>query len=254
MTDSLWIIVLIATTFFVAGFVKGVIGMGLPTVAMGLLGLVMTPLQAAAVLLLPSLVTNVLQMVGGPVLGPIAKRFAWMMLGVVVGTFIGIRFLTGGASHLASGALGVVLALYGVIGLRALRPVVPAQQERVWSPIVGLVTGLITGATGVFVIPAVPYLSALKLDKEALIQTLGLSFTVSTVALGVAMWANGALKFSQGVLSGGATSLIALALALAGMWIGTRVRQRLDQAAFRRWFFIGLIALGVYMVTRALLN
>jgi uncharacterized membrane protein YfcA len=249
MADSLWIIALIAATFLLAGFVKGVIGMGLPTVAMGLLGLVMPPVQAAAVLLVPSLVTNVLQMAAGPALGPIAKRFALMLLGVIVGTFIGIRLLTGGASHVASGALGAVLALYGLIGLRAPRMHVPAQQERMWSPLVGLITGLITGATGVFVIPAVPYLSALKLEKEELIQTLGLSFTVSTLALGTAMWVNGALKLSMG-----GASLIALALALAGMWIGTRVRQRLNQTAFRRWFFIGLIALGAYMVVKALLN
>jgi uncharacterized protein len=249
MTDSLWIIALVAAAFLLAGFVKGVIGMGLPTVAMGLLGLVMSPVQAAAVLLAPSLVTNVLQMVAGPALGPIAKRFAWMLLGVVLGTFIGIRLLTGGASHLAAGALGAVLALYGLIGLRAPRMHVPAHQERMWSPLVGLVTGLITGATGVFVIPAVPYLSALKLEKEELIQTLGLSFTISTIALGAAMWVNGALNFSMGGMSG-----IALLLALCGMWIGTRVRLRLNQAAFRRWFFVGLIALGVYMVAKATLN
>ncbi|MGL4574492.1 MAG: sulfite exporter TauE/SafE family protein [Burkholderiaceae bacterium] len=249
MADSFSIIALVAATFLLAGFVKGVIGMGLPTVAMGLLGLAMTPLHAAAVLLVPSLVTNVLQMVAGPALKPLAKRFAWMLLGVIVGTFIGIRLLTGGASHVASGLLGAVLVLYGLIGLRAPRMHVPPHQERVWSPLVGFITGLITGATGVFVIPAVPYLSALKLEKEELIQTLGLSFTVSTIALGAAMWVNGALNFSMG-----GASAIALTLALCGMWLGTRARQRLDQAAFRRWFFIGLIALGATMVAKALFN
>lgn len=44
--------------FLLAGFVKGVIGLGLPTVAVGLLSLVMPPVQAAALLILPSMVTN----------------------------------------------------------------------------------------------------------------------------------------------------------------------------------------------------
>ena len=45
--------------FLVAGWVKGVVGMGLPTVAMGALGLVIAPVQAAALLVVPSLVTKV---------------------------------------------------------------------------------------------------------------------------------------------------------------------------------------------------
>jgi uncharacterized protein len=59
----------IAGAFLLAGFVKGVIGLGLPTVSIGLLGLLMTPAQAAAILVVPSLVTNTWQAaVGGGLL------------------------------------------------------------------------------------------------------------------------------------------------------------------------------------------
>jgi uncharacterized membrane protein YfcA len=44
-------------TFLLAGFVKGVIGLGLPTVSMGLLSLVMAPAKAASLLIVPSFVT-----------------------------------------------------------------------------------------------------------------------------------------------------------------------------------------------------
>ncbi len=43
------------------------------------------------------------------------------------------------------------------------------------------------------------------------------------------------------------TAVAALVAALAGMWIGQVVRLRLDQATFRRWFFIGLLLLGIYL-------
>ncbi len=46
----------------------------------------------------------------------------------------------------------------------------------------GTVTGLIASVTGVFVIPSVPYLQAIGLEKEELLQALGLSFTISTLA------------------------------------------------------------------------
>ena len=49
---------LVMMTFLLAGTVKGVIGLGLPTVAMGMLGLAIAPAQAAALLIIPSIVTN----------------------------------------------------------------------------------------------------------------------------------------------------------------------------------------------------
>src|SRR5687767_14451704 len=76
----------IAASFLLAGLVKGVIGLGLPTVSMGLLALVATPAQAAALLVVPSLVTNVWQMTAGPGLVPLLRRLGPMMLAILAGT------------------------------------------------------------------------------------------------------------------------------------------------------------------------
>lgn len=233
----------ITLTFLLAGMVKGVVGMGLPTVAMGLLSLVMAPVQAAALLVVPSLVTNVWQLLAGPRLGALLRRFAVMMAAIALGTYAGIGLLTGSNSGTATIALGAVLALYGVAGLRAPRWVIPAALEPALSPIVGMLTGVLTGATGIFVIPAVPYFNSLGLDKDDLIQTLGLSFTVSTLALAAGLLAAG--KFEPAVAG---TSLLALLPALGGMLLGQRLRERLNPDVFRRWFFIALIVLGSYMV------
>jgi uncharacterized membrane protein YfcA len=247
MQDLTVAVAVIAFTFLLAGFVKGVVGMGLPTVAMGLLGLVMPPVQAAALLVVPSLVTNVWQLAAGPRFTALLKRFATMMLGVCLGTALGIGLLTGGATTLAATALGGVLAAYGAIGLVSARFTVSARSEGWLSPLIGLITGVLTGATGVFVIPAVPYLNSLGLEKEELIQTLGLSFTVSTVALAVGLAASG--QFQASVAG---SSLLALVPALGGMLLGQGIRNRLHPEVFRRWFFVGLFVLGAYMVVRAL--
>lgn len=98
-----------------------------------------------------------------------------------------------------------------------------------------------------FVIPAVPYLQAIGLDKEQLVQGLGLSFTVSTVALAFNVTRAGAFNLSIA----GAT-IGALATASIGMWLGTALRQKLQPAAFLRWFFIGLLLLGIYLTVRSL--
>src|ERR1700751_847018 len=161
MSDLLPHLLLITGTFILAGMVKGVSGLGLPTVAMGLLGLGMPPAEAAALLLVPSLVTNVWQLLAGPRFGALLRRLWGMMFGVVAGTLAGSGLIAGTAGHAATATLGSALALYGVAGLLKPRLRVPAAAEPWASPLVGVATGLVTGATGVFVVPAVPYLGSL---------------------------------------------------------------------------------------------
>ncbi len=149
------IAIVTGATFLLAGFVKGVIGLGLPTVAIGLLDLVMAPAQAASLLVLPSLVTNVWQLTAGPRFLPLLRRLWPMMGGICLGTWAGAGSLAASDGR-ATAVLGIALALYAAMGLAAARLSVPARLEPWLSPVVGAATGLVTAATGVFVIPAVP--------------------------------------------------------------------------------------------------
>src|SRR5262245_66089114 len=119
-------LVTVTLTFVLAGFVKGVIGLGLPTVAMGLLVVVMTPAQAAALLVAPSFLTNVWQAMG-PELVPLTRRLWPMLLGICVGVWAGGGLLTAYGGAGASISLGAVLALYGLLGLTAVEFSVPAR-------------------------------------------------------------------------------------------------------------------------------
>jgi uncharacterized membrane protein YfcA len=237
---------LVAAVFALAGLVKGVIGLGLPTISMGLLALVMTPLEAAALLVLPSFLTNLWQMIAGPSLRAVAGRLWPTMLGVCFGTWAGAGLMHEAHARLSSGLLGAALALYALTGLGSLHLAVGKAHEPWLGPAVGTVTGLITAATGVFVMPAVLYLQAIGLEKEELVQALGLSFTVATIALTLNVASAGALKVA---LAGPAFG--ALAMACAGMWIGQALRRSVQPAVFRRGFFVGLLGLGLYLAARS---
>jgi uncharacterized membrane protein YfcA len=239
-------LIFIGAVFALAGFVKGIIGVGLPTISMGLLAVVMPPVEASAILILPSFVTNVSQMLAGPSLRAVLRRLWLMMLAVCIGTWAGLGLMTGATGRYGTTLLGAALVIYAAAGLAAMPFAVPAGRERLFGPVAGAATGLITAATGVFVIPAVPYLQAIGLQKEELVQALGLSFTVSTAALAVNVAAEGALGVSVA-----GTTIAALALACAGMWVGQKVRLRLTLAVFRRWFLVGLLLLGLYLIARS---
>jgi hypothetical protein len=198
-------------------------------------------------LIVPSLVTNLWQLLSGPRFGALLVRLRGMMIGICLGTWCGSGLLAAGTGHLAAPALGAALAVYAVVGLTKLQMRVPPRMERWAGPLIGAVTGLVTGATGVFVIPAVPYLGALGLQRDDLVQALGLSFTMSTLALAAGLARHGALP-----VGAAGASLLALVPALAGMAVGGWLRGRIPATTFRLCFFLGLLVLGSELIWRGM--
>lgn len=239
----------VVTVFVLAGVVKGVVGLGLPTISMALLALVMAPAQAAALLIVPSLITNLWQALPWVTLRAVLRRIAGMQAGVCAGTVAGALWLGPPSGDWAGIFLGLALVAYAAWGLFGSPPAVQPRHEQWIGIAAGAVTGVITAATGVFVIPAVPYLQALKLDKDALIQAMGISFTVSTVALAAGLWLNGG--YTAGAAS---ASLLMLLPALAGMALGQRLRGRLSARTFKLCFMVSLALLGAYQAGRGLLG
>ncbi len=238
----------VALAYVLAGTVKGTVGLGLPPITMGLLALVMPPVQAAALLILPSFLTNLWQMLSGGHLIRLVRRLWPVMLAIVAGTLAGVGWLDEENARVGTRILGVVLVLYALSSLYALHLVVAPHRERLLGPVAGGVTGLITAATGTWSIPVVPYFQAIGLEKDELVQAMGLSFTVSTVALTINLLVVGAFSAELAPDVG-----VAVVAAFAGMWAGQRLRRALDPATFRRWFLWALLALGAYLVARSFL-
>ena len=240
-------LLIIGLTFLIAGLVKGVIGLGLPTVSLALLTATLGLKPAIALLLLPSFVTNVCQGMAGKELLSIARRLWTLLVAVCVGTWRGGHVLANSDTALLSALLGVLLGVYSTLNL--VQPRVPSFGKlEIWlPPLIGGINGVLTGMTGSFVVPGVLYLQALALPRDALIQAMGILFTISTVALAVSLSDHRILSMELGALS-----TVAIIPALIGMAVGQKVRQQLSETAFRKVFFISLLLLGIYIVLRSI--
>jgi uncharacterized protein len=237
----------IAAAFLLAGFIKGVIGLGLPTVSMGLLAVTMPPSRALAIVIVPAIVTNIWQTFVGPYLRDIIARLWPLMLSTVVGIWLNAGMLTGPYAPYGTIVLGLLLVFYAIVGLSTFSFKVARSDEKWIGGIVGLVTGVVSAATGVQVIPSMPFMQAIGMEKDELVQALGVFFTVATVAL--------AFNLTSAGLLDAATALpgaVAMACAFAGMFIGQAVRSRMRPEAFRRWFLIAMILLGLYLAGSAI--
>ncbi len=246
--DAASVLAAIAGAFLLAGFVKGVIGLGLPTVSIGLLGLLMTPAQAAAILVVPSLVTNVWQAAVGGGLVALVRRLWPLLVGICIGTAVGVVFLPHDDNGRATVWLGLALAVYAVLGLVNVQFSVPRHAETWLGMLMGAATGAITVATGIFVMPGTPYIQSMEFDRDRLVQALGLSFTVSTLTLAAALAYTGHVQTSLAW-----PSIVALAAALVGMGLGQLTRGKIKAETFRLCFFVGLMLLGAHLALRGLL-
>jgi uncharacterized membrane protein YfcA len=239
---------LVTLTFLLAGGVKGMIGLGLPTVALALLTVTVGLQPAMALLLVPSFATNLWQALTGGNGRVIISRTWPFLLAATATVWIGTSALTRVNVSLLSALLGVLLVVYSLINLNSLDVSIPRGSESWAGPIFGAINGVLTGMTGSFVVPGVLYLQAIGLPRDMLIQAMGILFTASTVALAVALGGRNLLTFGLGAIS-----TAAVLPAVVGMIVGQRLRRKLSETSFRRVFFFSLLGLGAYIVARSFL-
>src|SRR5712691_7784493 len=243
------LLILVAAAFLLAGFIKGVIGLGLPTVSIGLLTAAMQPSRAIAIVIVPAIVTNIWQTFGGPYLRDIIRRLWPLMAGTVIGIWLNAGMLTGPYARYGTIVLGVLLVIYAVVGLSKFSFNVARSNEKWIGGIVGLITGVVSAATGVQVIPSMPFMQSIGMEKDELVQALGVFFTVATVALAFNLTASGLLTAATAW-----PGAVAMAASFTGMFVGQAVRSRLQPETFRRWFLIAMILLGLYLAGSAVYN
>jgi uncharacterized membrane protein YfcA len=171
------------------------------------------------------------------------------MLGTAFGIWLNGDMLTGPYARYGTVILGILLAIYATISLRKFTFSVAPSNEKWIGGIVGVITGVISAATGVQVVPSMPFMQSIGMEKDELVQALGVYFTVATLALAFNLTTAGLLSAATAL-----PGLIALVASFVGMFIGQALRTRMEPDTFRRWFLIAMIFLGVYLVGSAIYN
>ena len=236
----------VCAIFFMAAFIKGATGLGFSTSAVGFLALTVGLHQALALLIIPSLTSNILVMREAGHFAETLRRFAWLYAGAVIGIVAGLGLLVAVDPSIPGGVLGVVLLVYCAVMVRWQTPPLPRSWERPLAPWVGLMTGTVNGLTGSQVMPVLPYMLALGLPPDRFVQAINISFTVSSLVLAV-----GLSRIGLMTLDLAATSLIGLAFVFAGVRIGSAARRRLSNARFRDGVFAVLALTGAALMLRA---
>ena len=237
--DDILLYIAIAATFLLAGGVKGVIGMGLPTVSLGILAATIDLTSAMAILLVPSFVTNMLQATSGGNGRAIVVRLWPFLLMATLTIGVGALALIYVNPSYLSILLGILLIIYSVLNLSGVRFSVQPHKEKWLGAAMGAINGIMTGMTGSSVVPGVMFLQALGLPRDMLVQAMGILFTATTVTLGLALGKSQILTTELALISA-----MAVVPAITGMLIGQRIRRLLSEVLFKRVFFVSIFILS----------
>ena len=235
----------VAGAFLLGGTIKGVTGMGLPTVAVAIMGAALGLREAIPILVVPSLLANVWQAAWPNRIGPLLRRFAVINAASCVGIWIGTMVLFRVDPRLLSALLGLVITAYALVNLFALEIQATARQERTLAVPVGLFSGVLTGSTGSLLLPNIVYLQALHLGRDTFVQATGLTLLVGTVVWAAALYSEGAMNGSAWLLS-----TFAVVPTLIGLFAGQALRSRISEVRFRTGVHVVLLLLAANLIRK----
>ncbi len=247
LAASVWIGAVLVT--LLAGFVKGAVGFAMPLIMISGMGVFLDPRLVIAGIILPIVVSNVLQTVRGG-LGEArdAVREHAIYIGVVCAAiFVTAQFVTFVPGHVMYILLGVPVVLFSVIQLAGLRFRIVEGWRRTAEVGIALAAGIMGGLAGTWGPPTVLYLLALDTPKARQMVVQGVVYGVGSLTLLAGHLRSGILNAETAPFSA-----FLVMPALLGMWGGFAIGNRLDQEKFRKATMAVLIVAGLNLIRRGL--
>lgn len=227
--------------FLLAGTVKGLVGLGLPTIVIALTTLVLPLTESIAMIALPTIFTNLWQAAVGGNFWRILRRQWPLIVPLAVVLYVTMWLVGQKGPNWAFIVLATVLIVYSGLGLLRIRLHIHTDLEKPLAPVIGVISGFVAGVVGVPIIPLMPYLQGLDIKPSELVQTLGVVLCATSLTLTSSLLFFGLLDGPRAIVSAAA-----VIPALAGMWVGQQVRLRLSVEQFRLAVFWALLLTGVY--------
>jgi uncharacterized protein len=240
-----WTIPLAGFGFLLAGVVKGATGLGYSSCALPFLVSAMGLKTAITVLVVPAMLSNLLVMFNTGHFRETMLRFWPLYAATPPGIAMGIFALVWIDQGVATRTLGVLTVLYAVLALARPKLSLARSLERPLQIPVGVLNGFFTGLTGSQMMPLLPYMLALRLDPNRLVQANNVAVTLASGFLTVGLVTAGLMTWPTAALSG-----LAAVPALGGVQLGTWARGHIPVASFRVIVLSLLVSMGFLLAAR----
>jgi len=240
------LVVYATLVYLLAGVIKGTVGIGLPTAAIGILSQFTDPRLAISLVVFPILVSNLWQVIRE---GNIVQSFKeyWVIATVLIVTLwttavAAVRIETNTLIFI----LGGVIFLFAVVSLLSKPPALPDRYNRAAQVVSGSIAGILGGLTAIWAPPLVIYLMSRRLHKDEFVRVMGILLLAGSIPLCIGFWQSGLFKGNTALLSAGM-----IVPTLIGFSLGEILRRRLDAQRFRTVLLMVFLVMGLNLIRKA---
>ncbi|HAT85041.1 sulfite exporter TauE/SafE family protein [Cohaesibacter gelatinilyticus] len=244
---DLWQIIAIILTYLSAAFAKGISGLGFSTMCLPFLAMTVGLKDALSLVIIPSVLANLIIMHGAGQFTQTIQRFHLMLLATIPGLLIGLWILDVIDGGMAGALLGGILIIWCLVSFAKPDFRLKPSLENPLGVISGFLTGVVNGLTGSQVMPSLPYLMALGLNRQMFVQAMNCSFTLSSFVMAL-----GLMKLDLFSIDAVLVSLIGTFFAFLGLKLGESYRSRLSTEMFRRTVLVMLSMMGASLIIRTI--
>ncbi|MCV2865639.1 sulfite exporter TauE/SafE family protein [Albidovulum sediminicola] len=246
---EIWLYLAAASVALFAGVVKGAVGFAMPMIMISGLASFMPAEQALVALILPTLLTNAVQALrqGAGEAWASVRDYKRMIATLVIFVLLTAQAVPLIPQAVLLGALGVPIVAFALTQLAGRQIRFDAKNRGLVEVLTGVVGGVYGGVSGVWGPPIIALLVSLEAEKRESVRVQGVVYSIGSVALLAGHLGSGVITMDRLGLS-----VWLLPPALAGLWFGFAIQDRLDARRFRRWTLVVLAITGLNLIRRAL--
>jgi len=240
-----WALTIGAISFVLGGLVKGVIGLGLPMVAVPVLATFMDPKIAVALMTVPVLTSNVWIVGTSGRVRELFARYWTVLVALVVFTFVGAQFFVTMDANLASVMVGIGIVVVCLFRAFPIKTTLDPKHEVWLGPVAGTAAGLMGGMTNYHAPIMIAYLMTLRVPRDVFVYSMSLFFVFGSTPLFTSLAIHNILNENVLVISAAATVLV-----IAGLQLGAALRRLIPQAIFEKILLVVLFLIGLNLIRR----
>ena len=233
----------VTLAFLAGGLVKGVISIGLPLIALPLLLFVVDVKTAIALLMVPLIVSNLLQAIEGEGTAALLRRFWPLLVTLAIGTLLGTALFAALDQHTLMLTIGPLVIVFSTASYLHPNLVIPARAERWLGPVIGFASGVLGGMTTFFGPVLAAYVVGLRIGRDAFVKGIAMIYVCAAVFLTFGGIVHGYAGPTLLLLS-----CVGMIPVYLGMRIGTRIRHRTDPEKFRLLVLAAVWLTGANMI------
>lgn len=233
--------------FLIAGSIKGLVGIGLPTASVSMLTLIVDPRVAIALVLGPMVFSNAWQVWQMGQIQRALRDYRIFAVALAVGVFVTVLLSAEVSDRVIYLALGVSIVSFSVLNLRFEIPAMPPRFDGAAQLIFGSMAGVLGGLSGVWAAPMIVYLTARQVPKDEFVRATGMLIFIGSLPL-VAGYVQKGLMTPELALM----SAVMVVPTLIGFGLGARLRNTLSNERFRRVLLYVFLLLGLNLLRKGI--